>query len=222
MNFTLPKWLSDRLSFFNTWPRFCVECQSLCKHLDLCPSCQQNLPWLTHLPTQRTALIDDIQCLFAYQEPVVTWVHRLKFSESLLFAPLFAKLMANALAIHNQVEVISCVPMHPSKLKKRGFNQTQLIAEALAKQVGLPFELNLIEKVKSTNDQRSLSNAQRRKNLHKAFSVNPSILEQYQGVLIIDDVITTGSTIREVALSVRSQPNRQSIFIQVFSVCRLF
>lgn len=97
-------------------------------------------------------------------------------------------------------ECIVPVPLHSSKLRSRGFNQAELLAEALGEEIGLPVR-KLLLKRKKTKDQKSLSRNNRRKNVKDAFCMD----EEEMGlglpasVLLLDDVCTTGSTLAACA-----------------------
>ena len=97
-------------------------------------------------------------------------------------------------------ECIVPVPLHPSKQRVRGFNQAELLAEALGKEMGIPVR-NLLKKVKKTKDQKSLSKNERLKNVKSAFMVDHEELDTRipYSVLLLDDVITTGSTLSACA-----------------------
>ena len=97
-------------------------------------------------------------------------------------------------------ECIVPVPLHPSKQRYRGFNQAELLAEALGEETGIPVRL-LLKKQKKTKDQKSLSKNQRIKNVKDAFVVDEDALggQVPESVLLLDDVTTTGSTLTACA-----------------------
>jgi len=110
------------------------------------------------------------------------------------------------------------VPLHKSKLCQRGFNQAELLARALEKETGFPLRL-LLQKVKKTKEQKSLTLEQRRKNLVQVFRVVPE--EQKRGlperVLLVDDVFTTGSTLTACADVLKNAGVKQVYFLTVCS-----
>lgn len=97
-------------------------------------------------------------------------------------------------------ECIVPVPLHPSRQRSRGFNQAELLAEALGKELKLPVRL-LLKKHKKTKDQKSLSRGERKRNVKDAFCVDESAMGQQipKSVLLLDDISTTGSTLMACA-----------------------
>lgn len=89
------------------------------------------------------------------------------------------------------------VPLHPTRLIYRGYNQSIELARPLAKQLGVKMNIRLCKRTRYTAPQTTLSIRQRRSNVRNAFSVTDST--PYKHVLLIDDVITTGSTIIELS-----------------------
>lgn len=98
-----------------------------------------------------------------------------------------------------EVDAICYVPLHPRKARERGFNQSRLLAECVARSLSLPLERNALKRVRFTETQTHLNSEQRKENVHGAF-VSP-IADWVEGRhwLLIDDVMTTGATVAECA-----------------------
>lgn len=90
------------------------------------------------------------------------------------------------------------VPLHPAKKRERGFNQAELLAEILTQRAALPFN-NALERIRFTTTQTAFDRAQRMENLHNAFRLRKKTNVRGLRVLLIDDVLTTGSTLSECA-----------------------
>jgi ComF family protein len=210
------------------FPSRCLLCQQTVVSseneaaIDLCDSCFQALP-VNLNACQRCALplADDIEAkvlcgrcitrlpefdyahsLFRYEEDVVTLVQQLKFSEKISCARSIGEMLLSACKSDNslQQEKPDCllpVPLHSSRLKQRGFNQSIEITRLLAKRLNIKLEYDAVIRQRSTLAQTGLSAKKRRKNIKGAFSLSKNI--PYKHVLIIDDVVTTGSTVNELA-----------------------
>jgi len=110
---------------------------------------------------------------------------------------------ANALLTHliqfyqqRTVEVLLPVPLHRSRLLERGFNQSEEIARILSDRLNIPLDRTSLIRIKATEPQSGLSLNQRRKNILKAFRFDAH--NNYASVAIVDDIITTGSTLSEI------------------------
>lgn len=96
------------------------------------------------------------------------------------------------------------VPLHPLKEYERGFNQAQLIAEALGKEMGVAVISNILERTRNTEPQaRALSKEARIENMKNAFAINHKALNEFsqktQAIILVDDVATTGATLFDAA-----------------------
>lgn len=113
-------------------------------------------------------------------------------------------------------ECIVPVPLHPSKMRRRGFNQAELLAEALGEETGLPVRRLLLKK-KKTKDQKILSRNQRIQNVKDAFVVDEEELEYEMpvSVLLLDDVSTTGSTLTACAFALKAHGVKKVSYISV-------
>jgi ComF family protein len=97
------------------------------------------------------------------------------------------------------IDLIIPVPLHPSKQRKRGFNQSECISRGLAETTGLPLELKALIRITQSDTQTKRSRYERWMNVNGIFAVNDSEKLRGKHVLIVDDVITTGSTLEACA-----------------------
>lgn len=198
-------------------PTFCTLCHTNTKGERLCYTCHQELPWQIVACTQcglplsheqicgyclkNPPCYDHTICLFHYQTPIDKLILSLKFAEKLNHAKLLGDLMAEKLAKHytdqKKPDIIIPVPLHPKRLKERGYNQALEIARPVAKKLRIPIEIRHCKRILSTPPQSSVTAKIRRRNIKNAFSVGT--LLKYHHVAIIDDVVTTGSTVTELA-----------------------
>lgn len=134
-----------------------------------------------------------------YHFPVDKALSDLKFSNQLHYARSLSHLLQKKVKANydesSLPEALLAIPLHPNRISARGFNQSELVAQHLEKAVGIP-RLKALTRVKDTPHQIGLSEKQRRKNLNNAFKLQHPLPKK---VALIDDVVTTGSTVSEAA-----------------------
>ena len=110
-------------------------------------------------------------------------------------------------------EVLIPVPIHRERLLKRGYNQAEVLAGNLGRELGIPVSARAVVRRKNTEAQKLLDRRERRKNLELAFAAGPEI-RAWKSVLIVDDIYTTGSTVDAAAKILKANGTGR-----VFSVC---
>ncbi|MDX1676334.1 ComF family protein [Arsukibacterium sp.] len=201
-------------------PAQCIWCslpRAAAEH-HLCSFCQQALPVLPYqlchynlllLPAisrgLQNAKFDRLLCLALYQQPYQHWISRWKYATDLAAGELLLQQMCLLLThCSNNMplpQALTYVPLHWRKHQQRGFNQAQLLAEALGQQLQIPV-LALFNKSASLS-QRGLNRRQRLSNLQQSFSLTPQAADLPCHVAVIDDVITTGATANALARLLR-------------------
>jgi ComF family protein len=150
-----------------------------------------------HLPEY-----DSTQALLVYENPVSYLIRALKFNAHYPCARLLGMLMAEKLsASSDKPEQIIPVPLHPQRYHQRGFNQAIEIARPIAGILNIPLNLTCCSRTLNTPPQARLSANERKKNLKNAFSVVKAPPAEH--IAILDDVVTTGSTVDELAKALR-------------------
>ena len=99
----------------------------------------------------------------------------------------------------NRYDIISPVPIHSARKRERGFNQSEAIVEGIIKVKDIHFEKSLLKRKKYTQTQTMLSAEERKRNVSKVFSINDKIDINNKRILLVDDVLTTGSTLNNCA-----------------------
>ena len=112
------------------------------------------------------------------------------------------------------IDVIIPVPLHKKRRRKRGYNQSEIIAEILGKLTHLPVETKMLERIKHTRPQKELNHKERQKNLQHAFDVKKG-WKVPQNVLVIDDIYTTGSTVDEIAKLLKEKGVQKVFFLTI-------
>ncbi|MCQ2389156.1 MAG: ComF family protein [Kiritimatiellae bacterium] len=174
------------------WPRTCAveECGARVDLPEghLCSRCRASLPW--HDDRDDAAL--------AYLDPVPALVRVFKYGGGTHLAGTFAAVMEEALRRKTDVAALDAVvpvPLHPLRLKERGYNQSELLAEALARAIGRQCIPDALVRKRDTEHQARLAGDERRKNLQGAFSADRPERVRGRMLLLVDDVATTGSTL---------------------------
>jgi len=185
-------------------PLCCVFCgtRSLPPERYVCCACGAELPGLESPPPGVSSPFVVEAAPFAWAFPVDAAIKALKFKRKLYYAPALAELLFKTCRhLPDDIDAVLPVPLHWRRRAFRGFNQAEEIARPVARQLGLPLVHN-VARCKATTFQSGLSARQRVRNLRKAFVVRGRL--PYVHVLIVDDVITTGVTIRQVAAALRA------------------
>jgi ComF family protein len=153
-----------------------------------------------------------------YEYPLPQLIGAMKFRGRLAPARLLGALLAEALAGRAEPlpEVLIPVPLHPSRLRERGYNQALEIARALARHCPLPVAPRLLIRQRPTRPQSELSGRERRRNLRGAFVPLPGV-RLPDHVALLDDVITTGTTLAELAKVLKGQGVRR---VEAWAVAR--
>jgi len=146
---------------------------------------------------------------FVYAAPCDFLVARLKFNRELACARLLGELLADALLAATgdgappaaRLDAILPVPLHPRRLRERGFNQSREIARTVGARLGLPVAAGLARRSRDNVPQRLLSRAARRQNMRGAFAADAAV--RGRRLAILDDVVTTGATATALAAALR-------------------
>jgi ComF family protein len=191
--------------------------------IELCTDCYRNLPFNESCCAQCAlplpeAAGDQVLCgrcinklpafdychsLFRYEDDIIHLVHQLKFGDKISYARslgelLYHRLQAEIEKTGDRPDCLLPVPLHNRRLRQRGYNQSIEIARVMSHKLNIPIEYNLVERRRYTETQTGLNAKQRRKNISKAFLVSGEM--RYRHVLVVDDVVTTGATVNELAL----------------------
>ncbi len=154
---------------------------------DLCTICRES-----------AVNFDSAYSFGSYEGPLRQLIHLFKYAKVESLAVPLSRLLARGLPLDQRFDAVIAMPMHWRKRRERGFNQAELLARPVAKRYALKLSTNLRRK-RYTESQAGLTEAARRENLKDSFRVRRP--EQIAGkrVLLIDDVFTTGATLRMAA-----------------------
>jgi ComF family protein len=201
------------------FPPRCAVCREFTGgEAPICASCEESWPCLQHPfcvtcaepfasgPDHRCGAclseppaFDRLQAAGLYEGLLLDLVVRLKYRSEERLASFLGRRMADALPTDGNFDLILPVPLHVSRLRERGFNQSVLLARRVGKWIGVKADLLLLRKDRPTPPQATLHVEERRKNLRGAFRLEDAARVRGKTVLLVDDVATTGATLNEAA-----------------------
>jgi len=159
-----------------------------------------------------------------YEGPFREAIHRWKYEGKVYLSPLFGEWMARDFFQYWTIDLFDLVipvPLHPRRLRERGFNQALLLAKELSRRTGIPYRMQVLEKRKPTIPQVSLSGREREKGVKGAFHLMNEREVKGKGVLVVDDVYTTGATVNECArVLLAGGAKRVDVFTLVHAILR--
>jgi ComF family protein len=191
-------------------PAVCVLCAARMQGRGIiCAACHSELPRANLHPAALLsavarrpaggAAIDRVICAYAYHYPVTSLIHQLKYQQNISMAAELGRALASAVMTVS-ASLPTCimpVPLHRLRYIKRGFNQSLELANVVGGELGVTVDGGVLRRVRHTREQFSLRPQARRYNLRGAFKLGP--MPDYESVAIVDDVITTGATVLELA-----------------------
>lgn len=207
--------------------------------LGLCDGCHGDLPWqgshcrqcalplpadarCGHCQTQPPAFAQTVSP-FLYRFPVDSLIPAFKYHDQLTYGRMLANLLLDAVrhhyAEHNQAlpDLLLPMPLHRTRLARRGYNQALELARPLAKSLNIPLDYNNIVRTRSTRPQQGLDAQARRQNLLGAFRCRNPVSLQDRHMALVDDVMTTGTTADEAS---RTLLNAGAASVSIWCVAR--
>lgn len=190
------------------YPRRCPFCRRVLDKKQLvCRFCLTKLPFVPEaLQGERVSNVEARYAPLYYEKSVRESLLRYKFNGAAAYADAYAELLAKCIEENNiSCDIITWVPLSRRRLRKRGYDQAQLLAEAVARYMSVPCE-KLLRKTRNNPAQSgTASAAARRENVRGVYApVKPEMISG-KTVLIVDDIITTGSTLSECAKILKAE-----------------
>ncbi|MBL7068298.1 MAG: ComF family protein [Candidatus Omnitrophica bacterium] len=184
-------------AFLNlVYPITCYICgEKLAENKGLCDRC------LSKIETNAFGIA---ACRYegVIKEALRLFKYKNAFSLINTFSRLFAEFIDRNIDMR-KIDLIIPVPLHPVKLRERGFNQARLLAQPIARRYNVPISISNLIKVKYTKPQSGLNRNQRLRNLRNAFSVKKAGPLKGKKILLIDDVYTTGTTVNKASYALK-------------------
>ncbi|MBL8398629.1 MAG: ComF family protein [Candidatus Accumulibacter sp.] len=206
-----------RRTFAGLWAQDCLLCGGQSSDRPLCAACEDDLPRLpsSHcprcaLPTPagelcgrcliKTPYYDATRAVYVYDFPVDRLIQSFKYGHRLILGRYFGQQLAE-LAAGLTFDRVIPLPLHPLRLRQRGFNQALELARPISRASGAPLDTRSCRRRRSTAPQAELAWRERARNVRGAFVCSADL--QGQRVLLVDDVMTTGTTVNELARIVK-------------------
>ena len=216
--------MKNKINYF-VFPSACFICEQTTQESIICHDCHQSLPFNQRACTICAMPLTESKTLcghcikikkpwttafipFHYKTPIDYLIKEMKFNANFAYLHLLAHLFFLAYQAQNKTnlpEVIIPVPLHPSRLSQRGYNQSLELAKIISRLFNIPIDNHYIQRHKKTLPQSSLNIQARSKNLKNSFKINPKNKHRYQQVVILDDVVTTGTTMTEIVKVIKKQ-----------------
>jgi len=167
------------------FPPRCAGCKT--RGTPLCPTCAAAVERYFGLQT------GGVVAALVFTGATRACIHALKYDGQRRYAPILAALASPALAYLPPPDALVPVPLAPRRARSRGFNQSALIADALAAPLGWQVEPHWLVRVRETPPQMGLDRAARRGNMVGAFAADAAVWGRH--ICVVDDVLTTGATL---------------------------
>lgn len=154
---------------------------------------------------------------FSYTKAMKRSMYAFKYNNRREYAEFYSKVICEK---YNKVinswgaEVLIPVPLHRLRLMKRGYNQAQVVAEKIGKNLGISVDSKILIRNKNTKPQKQLTDKERNNNIENAFQIVPNGIK-YKKVVLVDDIYTTGTTIDECAKVLKRNGVTDVYFIAV-------
>lgn len=181
-------------------PPCCPGCDTwLEQQIGFCEACR---PLLERSPSGSTPPIP-LASAYMYGGPLADAICKLKYKARTDLSRALGALLANAVTpYHGLIDTVVPIPLYPKRLRRRGFNQSALLAASVAKALSAPLSVSALSRVRDTLPQVELDLSQRASNVRNAFGAMAMPLKSR--ILLVDDVTTTGATFSDAARALRA------------------
>lgn len=196
-------------------PFFCRSCWGSVTPIEepVCPRCGEPFDSplaLTYSPghqcracREKPPRFDRALSPYRYEGVIEQAIHLFKYRRRDTLAAPLADLMLVWADRLPPVDLVMPVPLHPARLRVREFNQSLLLADRIARRLGLPLSFEHLERTRPTRPQTELDRKDRARNVRRAFAVRDPDGLKGRRVLLVDDVLTTGATVNDCARALR-------------------
>lgn len=201
-------------------PHTCVLCGAYASTQPLCTNCSADLPLspATACPVCALSALDGKVCgaclkeppafdltlaAFSYGFPIDRLLHAFKYAGDLSLVGILAEPLARLAAEQPKPDLLLPMPLHPVRLRERGFNQSLEIAKPISRWLDIPLSTDACRRMRDTPTQAGLKWRERRRNVRGAFACDLDL--NGKKVAVLDDVMTTGATLNEISRILKSR-----------------
>jgi ComF family protein len=201
-----------------------VLCGALSGNRQVCGGCEADLPWHSQphclqcaTPTplgqvcgaclKHPPAFDHTRAALIYAFPLDRMIPRLKYHAQLAIAPALGECLAQAVEQAARPDRLIPMPLHPRRIRERGFNHATEIAREVAKRLGVPLDTASCQRIRDTPPQMALQHAARRRNVRGAFACSGDVRGLH--IALVDDVMTTGTSLDELAATLKRAGARE-------------
>jgi len=195
-------------------PQSCLLCGSDSGAHGLCPPCHTSLPWhdgpqcpVCAIPTPQgdtcgsciktPPAFDGTLAAWRYGWPLDRLIPAYKYRGQLALTHSLSEGLIQTCETTGRPDLLLAMPLHPTRLRERGFNQSHELARLLARRLSVPVSSRLVARIKLTPPQASLPHDERHRAIRGAFEVTGAVTGQH--IALVDDVMTTGASLNELA-----------------------
>lgn len=207
---------------------FCVGCNfnkpkrymySVFRNIGICKDCEESIRLTKDMTFETKEFINLVIAPFLYVGVISETVRAFKFSGQKLYGTFLTALALQYLEnqyLLNDCDVIIPVPLHKNRLSERGYNQSEIIADVLAKSLNKDVDIDTLFRIRDTLHQSSLTGYRRIENVKNAFIANGNAVSGKR-ILLVDDIYTMGETANECA---RMLIGAGAKSVVVFALCK--
>lgn len=215
-------------------PHYCLLCRLTETEMGLCADCIKSLPWqeivcprcaqpmtesiLCADCLQHDIFYDQIIAPLRYEQAMRYLISQFKFHERLVCANLLSDLFIQHIKTRTdfiQADLLVPVPLHKLRLRERGFNQALEMSKQFARAFNIPLQRTILYKKQASVAQSSLDFKSRKKNIKNRFGLKHAVTGKH--IAIVDDVVTTGSTVNEIAKLLKQNG---ATYVSVWAIAR--
>ncbi|MEY8427250.1 ComF family protein [Lachnospiraceae bacterium 46-15] len=220
------------------YPRHCPVCREIVKVRGalICPECKKKLSPIREPICKKCGkpIFDPVQeycedcrtrrhlytrglAVLLYTGKIKESVCQMKFHNKREYIDFYGVYMAEVLGkqiLEWGVQALIPVPLHRSKLRRRGFNQAELLAKEIGRALGIPVRTDIVQRIRKTKPQKELLYRERQNNLKGAFKISQYDVK-LKKIVLVDDIYTTGSTVDEIAGRLLEQGAEEVYFVSL-------